>query len=226
MKIFVDSGDVSRIREYRRIGLISGVTTNPEIYAVDGVSKNPAEMLQGVVSAAGDGYVFAQVISREPEEQVREALLLSKLGPNMVIKVIMDEVGLRSIPRMKAAGIPVSATAVNTTARALLAAECGADYIIPYYGWLQDSGEKPTGLLEDIAAVYRGQGYTTKLHVHCHRLEDLTMAARVGAWGALLSPSDLDRLLQHPQTQVAVGRHRDAWEGRYGQTTWLDFLGK
>jgi len=136
----------------------------------------------------------------------------------------MDSVGMQSIPRMVAAKIPASATAVNTVPRAILAAECGASYIIPYYGWLQDTAEKPIGLLEDIGAVYQAQGYQTRLHAYCRRVEDITAAAKAKAWGVLLSPADLERFFHHAQTEVAIRAHREAWERRYGATTWLDFL--
>ena len=28
----------------------------------------------------------------------------------------------------------------------------------------------------------------------------------------------------HPQSEVAVKDHRDAWEARFGKVTWLDVL--
>ena len=78
------------------------------------------------------GAVFVQVRSRDPESQLEEAELLNAMGPAMVLKVIMDEVGFESIPKMVQAGLQVSATAVNSVGRAILAAECGARCMISY----------------------------------------------------------------------------------------------
>ena len=48
-------------------------------------------------------------------------------------------------------------------------------------------------LVEDMAEIYRAQGYATRLHILCRRVADLRAAARAGAWGVLLDPPDLDR---------------------------------
>jgi len=223
MKIFIDTADVEQIVAYRRLGLIAGVTTNPEICAQCAVSQNPLDLMSRVVAAMGDGYVFAQVLSRDPQRQVDEAHFLAGLGPNMVVKVPMDKVGMQSIPRMVKAGLQVSATAVNSIGRAILAGECGAHYMIPYFGWLEDTMESPTGLIENVAAIYRAQGYQTRLPVYCRRVIDIQQAALAGAWGVLLQPQDLERFFHHAQTEVAVGGHAAAWRKQYGDTCWLDY---
>jgi len=223
MNIFIDTADVNQIIEYRRLGLITGVTTNPEILAQCAVSRNPLDLIRKVVDAMGDGYVFVQVVSRDPERQLEEAKFLSGLGPKIVVKVVMDKIGLQSIPRMVKAGLQVSATAVNSIGRAILAGECGAHYMIPYYGWLEDAMESPTGLIENVAAIYRAQKYQTRLHVYCRRVIDIERAAMAGAWGVLLQPPDLERFFHHAQTEVAVGAHAAAWRKQYGDTCWLDY---
>lgn len=223
MEIFANTADLVQLAHYRELGLISGVTTNPAICAVGAVSANPVDLIRRIVEVMGDGFVFVQVLSREPQSQLDEALFLNELGPNMVIKVLMDKVGYRSIPRMVAAGIQVSATAVNSIGRAIAAGECGAHYAIPYYGWLEDSLESATALVDDMAQIYRAQGYATRLHVLCRRVEDLRIAARAGAWGVLLDPPDLERFFHHAQTEVAVKRQADAWSDRYGNVDWLHY---
>ena len=153
MEIFANTADLVQLAHYRELGLISGVTTNPAICAVGAVSANPVDLIRRIVEVMGDGFVFVQVLSREPQSQLDEALFLNELGPNMVIKVLMDKVGYRSIPRMVAAGLQVSATAVNSIGRAIAAGECGAHYAIPYYGWLEDSLESATALVDDMAQI-------------------------------------------------------------------------
>ncbi|MEP7361895.1 MAG: transaldolase family protein [Acidobacteriota bacterium] len=223
MKIFIDSADVDRIVEYRQLGLISGVTTNPQICARFVVSKSPVDLIRQIVDVMEGAYVFVQVISRDPAIQVEEAKFLSDLGPNIVIKVPMDRVGMKSIPQIVEAGLQVAATAVNSIGRAIVAAECGAHYMIPYYGWLEDTMELPTGLIRDAAAIYKAQGYETRIHVYCRRVIDIREAALAGAWGVLLQPQDLERFFDHAQTEVAVNAHAAAWRAQYGETCWLDY---
>ena len=223
MKILIDTAELDAVRKYNDLGLIQGVTTNPEIIGIYGNPANPLDLVKSLIEIVKDKYVFVQVVSREPEAQLREAKKLSRLGPNVVIKVIMDKVGLKSIPMMVKAGLQVSATAVNSIGRAILAGECGAHYMIPYFGWLEDAMEKPTDLVRDVAAIYKAQNYATKMHVYCRRVEDIRVAAQAGVWGVLLQPQDLERFFHHAQTEVAVDCHASTWQKKYGQRTWLDF---
>jgi len=224
MKIFIDGANCEAIRHYRELGLIQGVTTNPGIMGDDAISKNPLDLLRNIVSVMGDGFVFVQVTGKDAATQLQEAKQLSALGPNMVIKVIMDKTGLKSIPKMVAAGLQVSATAVNSIGRAILAGECGAHYMIPYYGYLEDVAERESGFIEEVASIYAAQKYSTKMHIYCRRVDDIRRAATAGAWGVLLAGPDLDRFFQHAQTDIAVNGHRSSWEKAYGCATWLDFL--
>jgi transaldolase len=225
MQIYIDTTNADDIRRARALGLIQGVTTNPGSFGEGGNTNNPLDLLRQVLAAADGLPVFVQVRGRTPEEQLAEARALHASAPNLVIKVVMDQVGLRSIPLMVKDGLQVSATAVNTVARAILAGECGAHYMIPYYGWLEDALERPTCLIEDIAAVYRAQGYTTRMHIFCRRMGDVILAAKAGAWGVLLESPDLARFFDHPQSAVAIDSQCARWAAKYGsETTWLDFL--
>lgn len=224
MKIFLDGADCEALKYYRDLGLIQGVTTNPEIMGVFAVSNSPLDVLKNVISVMGDDFVFVQVTGRDAATQVEEAKRLSALGPNIVIKVLIDKPGLKSIPQMIAAGIKVSATAVNTIGRAILAGETGAHYMIPYYGYLEDVAETASTFIEDVAAIYAAQKYATKLHIYCRRVDDIRRAAKAGAWGVLLAPPDLERFFNHAQSDIAVNGHRAAWEKKYEAATWLDFI--
>jgi fructose-6-phosphate aldolase 1 len=225
MEIYIDSADPAEILRFRRLGIVHGVTTNPGSFGSAGQSSNPADLLRAILDSAGGAQVFVQVRARDPLAQLEEAQLLNAMGPAIVIKVIIDEVGFQSIPKLLKAGLQVCATAVNSAGRAILAAECGSHYVIPYYGWLEDSHDRSTHLISDIAEIYQAQRYQTKLHVFCRRMTDVIVAAKAGAWGVLLEPQDLQRFFDHPHSAVAVDGHRANWDARYGQgTTWLDFL--
>jgi TalC/MipB family fructose-6-phosphate aldolase len=225
MEMFIDSADPNEIRRYRKLGLAQGVTTNPGSFGAVGQSSNPVDLLRAILDAADGIPVFLQVRACEPLAQVEEAKRLSAMGSAIVIKVIMDEVGFQSIPLMVKAGLQVSATAVNSVGRAILAAKCGAHYMIPYYGWLEDTHDRSTNLIKDVGEIYQAQRYQTRIHVYCRRMADVIVAAKAGAWGVLLQPQDLQRFFDHPHTAVAVDGHRASWDARYRQgTTWLDFL--
>ena len=150
---------------------------------------------------------------------------LSAMGPAIVIKVIMDEVGFQSIPQMVKAGLQVSATAVNSVGRAILAAKCGAHYMIPYYGWPEDSHERSTHLISrrhgdlSSSAISNEDARVLPPHGGRHR------GGQGRGLGRAAGAADLQRFFDHPHSAVAVEGHRASWDARYGKdTTWLDFL--
>jgi transaldolase len=227
MQIYIDTTDAGEIKRYRETGLIDGVTTNPGSFGANGTGANPVELFDSVVEAAAGLPVFVQVRARAIADQVEEATRLKARYPNVVIKVIIDEIGYQSIPLMVQAGLTVSATAVNSAGRAILAAEAGAHFMIPYFGWLEDSHDHATNLVADVAAIYAAQHYETKMHIFCRRSSHVIEAAKAGVWGVLMEPNDLNCFFDHPHTAAAVDGHRASWDGKYGhETTWLDFLNR
>ena len=86
MKIFIDTANVSEIREANDWGVVCGVTTNPSLIAREG--RDFKEVVTEITSIV-DGPISAEVISLEADGMVSEALELSKIHPNIVIKIPM-----------------------------------------------------------------------------------------------------------------------------------------
>ena len=61
MEILLDSADPIEIREVARWGLISGVTTNPSLYATAARGVPFVDRLRELIEAS-PGYLFTQVI--------------------------------------------------------------------------------------------------------------------------------------------------------------------
>ena len=88
MKIFIDTANVSEIREANEWGVVCGVTTNPSLIAREG--RDFKEVVTEITSIV-DGPISAEVISLEADGMVSEALELSKIHPNIVIKIPMTK---------------------------------------------------------------------------------------------------------------------------------------
>lgn len=224
MQFFIDSADPAEIKRACDVQIVSGVTTNPGLMGREGRGENPREALEKILEAARGRLVFCQVLSREAKAQVEEAKRLARLATNLAIKVVMNEQACASIPAMLGEGIQVAATAVNTVSRAILAANAGAQYVIPYYGWIEHTVDRPTNLIGDITIVYRAQGYATKVLMFARDPSHILQGAAAGAWGCTMEPKDLYKVFFHPQSEVAVADHRQGWVERFGDITWLDVL--
>jgi transaldolase len=224
VKLHIDSAEPDEIRRACECNLVEGVTTNPGLMGRQGRGKSPREALDAILAAAGGRPVFIQVLSSDAAGQLEEARRLAAIAGNIAIKVIVSEESLKSIPKMVAQGIQVAATTVNSIGRALLAANAGAHYVIPYYGWIEQTVDRPTNLVADMAAMYKAGGYETKVLFYARDLCHVLAGALAGAYGCTMEAENLYKLLFHPQSEIAVRDHRDAWIAKFGDVTWRDCL--
>ena len=92
MKLFIDTANIAEIKEANDWGVICGVTTNPSLIAKEGrVFEEVVKKITDIV----DGPVSAEVISPDAENMVAEALKLSQIHKNVVIKIPMTKEGLK-----------------------------------------------------------------------------------------------------------------------------------
>lgn len=136
MKFFIDTANIENIKEANALGVICGVTTNPSIIAKEG--RDFTTVIEEI-TAIVDGPVSAEVISLEADKMVEEAVSLSKINKNIVIKIPVTADGLKAVKRLSAMGIRTNVTLVFSAAQALLAARAGTTYVSPFLGRLDES---------------------------------------------------------------------------------------
>jgi len=119
MKLFLDTANVSYIREINDLGVICGVTTNPSLIAKEG--RDFKEVVTEITSIV-DGPISAEVIDMKAEGMVAEAKELVKIHKNIVIKIPMCAEGLKAAAALTKMGIKTNVTLIFSAAQALLAA--------------------------------------------------------------------------------------------------------
>ncbi len=210
MKLFLDTADVSQIREACSWGIVSGVTTNPTL-----VSKQKnmdfKELVKEICEIV-DGPVSAEVVSLDTDGMVKEAIELSKIDPRVVIKIPMTREGMSATKRLSSEGIHVNVTLVFSAAQAILAAEAGATYISLFMGRLDDVGENSIAVLEDIVAMKENYGFESQiLAASIRHPYHVVQAARIGADVATVPFVVLEKLFNHPLTDVGIKRFLEDW---------------
>ena len=120
MKIFIDTANVDEIKSAARLGILSGVTTNPSLIAKEG--KKFEDVIKEITEIV-DGPISAEVLSPVAEGMVSEAKELAKIHPNIVIKIPVCAEGLVAVKELSALGIKTNVTLIFSAAQALLAAE-------------------------------------------------------------------------------------------------------
>lgn len=211
MKIFIDTANVEEIRKANEMGVICGVTTNPSLIAKEGrVFKEVVAEIASIV----DGPISAEVISLEADKMVEEALELSKIHKNIVIKIPMTEEGLKTVSILSKKGIKTNVTLIFSPSQALLAARAGASYVSPFVGRLNDISLDGNKLIESIAAIFDIHGITTEIIAASIRSpEDVADAALSGAHITTIPYKVICQMIKHPLTDAGIERFLKDWEG-------------
>ena len=211
MKFFIDTANTDDIREAESLGVICGVTTNPSLIAKEGrVFEEVVKEITEIV----DGPISAEVISLEADKMVEEAIPLSKIHKNIVIKLPMCAEGLKACKRLTEMGIKTNVTLVFSAAQALLAANAGATYVSPFLGRLDDIGMEGMALIREIAEIFKVQGIKTEIIAASIRNPiHVTEAARAGCDIATIPMNVIRQMLRHPLTDIGIERFLKDWEG-------------
>ncbi len=204
MKIFIDTASVKEIKEAVALGVIDGVTTNPTLIAKE--NRQAADLLKEICSLV-DGPVSAEVIGLKEEVMVNEALELSKIAKNIVIKIPLVKEGLKAVKILRGKGIKTNVTLCFSPSQALLAAKAGADYISPFIGRLDDISQVGMDLIREIKQIYSNYNFKTEIIVASVRNPlHVVDAAKIGADIATVPFAVIEQLIKHPLTDIGIQR--------------------
>src|SRR6185437_13575714 len=162
MKFFVDSAVVSEIREIAELGLADGVTTNPSLLAKSG--RPYAEVLREICELI-DGPVSAEVVATEAPLMLEEGQKLAALHRNIVVKCPMTLEGLKATKALSSRGIRVNVTLIFSPLQALAAAKCGATFLSPFVGRLDDIGHDGLLVIDQIVRIMENYGFPAEVLV-------------------------------------------------------------
>jgi transaldolase len=105
-------------------------------------------------------------------------------------------------------------TLVFSAAQAILAARIGATFVSPFLGRVDDIANDGLNLLREIVAIYAIQGYETEvLAASLRHPQHVVAAAAIGADVSTMPFSVMDKLFNHPLTDIGIERFNADWEG-------------
>jgi len=208
MKFFIDTANLSQIKEAQDLGVLDGVTTNPSLMAKEGISgeENVINHYKAICDIV-DGDVSAEVISTDYEGIVKEGEALAKLNEKIVVKVPMIKDGVKALKYFSSKGIKTNCTLVFSAGQALLAAKAGATYVSPFIGRLDDISTDGLSLIEDIRTIYDNYGFETQiLAASVRHTMHILECAKIGA-DVMTGPlSAILALLKHPLTDSGLAQ--------------------
>ena len=242
MDIFLDTAKIDEIRETVKMGLITGVTTNPSLMMQAG--RGDYKQVTREICYLVQDRISAEVVSMDPEGMLAEAREIATWSPHVVVKIPTTAAGLQAMhlvsqetvsPEPLCQGCPwfgkcdtdiatareltsmwgirINATLIFSTNQALFAATAGAAFVSPFVGRLDDIDHDGMGMVADIVEVFEYYGMQTQVIAASIRHPlHITQAALAGADIATIPYAVLMKALKHPLTDIGVKRFLADWE--------------
>ena len=209
MKFFLDTANITEIKEAARMGMLDGVTTNPSLIAKE--AGDFEEIIKAICDIV-DGPVNAEVISLDTDGMVAEGRHLSEIHSNIVVKIPMTVEGLKAVRILAGEGIKTNVTLIFSPLQALMAAKAGASFVSPFVGRLDDLSQEGLALVEQIVEIYSNYAYDTEIIVASVRNPlHVLDAAMMGADIATIPFKVLSKLAAHPLTDKGIESFLADW---------------
>ena len=217
MHLFLDTANLSHIKNGVELGVISGVTTNPSLVSKEG--KVDYKSLVKEICAVVPGPVSTEVLSLEAPGMVAEAHEIVTWAENIAVKIPSTLEGLKATALLAKEGIKVNMTLCFSLNQAILAAEAGAAFVSPFVGRLDDIGEDGMSLVVDIVDYLRYHNLSTRvIAASIRHTAHCLAAAKAGAHIATVPYGVLLQMVEHPLTAIGVRRFTDDWNKVMGST--------
>ncbi len=210
LKIFLDTANVDQIKEIAGWGILDGVTTNPTLIAKEG--RDFREVVTQICSIV-DGPISAEAVSMTAVGIMEEARELTKIHPNVNIKIPIMPEGLKAIAMCKKEGIKTNATLIFSSNQALLAAKAGASFVSPFIGRLDNNGQVGMEVIESTVTMFENYNLDTEIIVASVRSPlHVIDSAMIGAHICTIPYAIIKKMVTHPLTDVGIKSFLADWE--------------
>lgn len=212
MRIFLDTANIEQIRQAAKLGIISGVTTNPSLMSKERVADYEATVRE--ICSIISGPASVEVLVEGVEPMKKQARQMSTWAPNVVIKIPATIEGVEVTSALAKEGIKVNFTLCFSLNQALLGALAGAAYVSPFVGRLDDIGCDGMQLVKDIVDMYKNYPdlHTEVIAASIRHPQHCVTAAKVGAHIATVPYDVLMQMIRHPLTDIGVSRFLADWQ--------------
>ncbi|MFC1897763.1 fructose-6-phosphate aldolase [Chloroflexota bacterium] len=211
MRIFLDTANIDQIRQADKLGVISGVTTNPSLVS----KESPVDYRAAVqeICSIIPGPVSVEVVTEEAQAMIEQARDISTWAPNVVIKIPATTDGLEAISILTKEKIKINMTLCFSLNQAILGALAGATYVSPFVGRLDDIGYDGMELVKDIVDVFKNYKYSTEvIAASIRHPQHCVAAAKTGAHIATIPYNVLMQMIHHPLTDIGIARFLSDWQ--------------
>ena len=219
MRIFLDTANLEEIRRAAKLGVISGVTTNPSLAAREGIgtaSRYRDSVME--ICEVVDGPISVEVVSLEAEAMIEEGWGISQWHHNVVVKLPSTAAGFQAMSQLSRENVKINQTLCFSVNQAMLGAQAGSTYVSPFIGRLDDAGHDGIEVVADIVEALENFDLPTQVlaasirhPLHCVK------AALAGAHAATVPYKVLEQMIKHPMTAAGLDSFTRDWEKAAGE---------
>ncbi|URL01952.1 fructose-6-phosphate aldolase [Avibacterium sp. 20-126] len=218
MEFYLDTADPKLVKQFIHLLPIDGVTTNPSLIAQ--VGRPLSDVLSELRNILGETpHLFVQVLARDTNEIVEEALKLSERYSNLVIKIPATLQGIAAIKQLSALQIPTLGTAVYSAGQGLLAALSGANYIAPYVSRIDNQGGNGIKVTEELQKLFTLHSINTKVMAASFKTtRQVVDCLLTGCQAVTVAPEIVHKFLSDPAVCAAIAQFEDDWKLAFNQS--------
>ncbi len=209
MEIFLDTADIKVIEKYK--DFIDGVTTNPSLLAKQ-KSKDISSVISQIIKMV-EGPVSVEVLSKDFDGMIEEGKEFAKIHSNVCIKLPCTMTGFKASKYLSKKGIATNMTLCFSVPQAIMAAKCGAVYVSPFIGRIDDIGQDGINLIGDIVDIFSEYGFGTKvLSASVRNINHFVQAAMLGTDAITVPETVLAQMFEHPLTDIGLKKFESDWQ--------------
>jgi len=210
MRLLIDDSNIESISALYKLGIFSGITTNPTIIKKSGLP--PLELIKNLLNSFS-GLLFVQCVSSETKEIIQEGEKLYSLNPDrIVLKIPFSKNGLLAAEHFVEKSIPVTITAIYSFSQVILSSMINVDFVAPYLNRMQNVGI-------DVSIINKMQTYlensNTKTKLIVASIKNLEQFEKIASYNVdfITASSDIyNEIFKNNLTKSATEQFNNDWE--------------
>ncbi len=222
MIYILDTANLQEIKRAYEFYPMEGVTTNPSIISKE--KEDFIKILKNIREIIGnDSMLHAQVLSLKAEDMIEEAKYIAEqVGGNIYIKIPVTPEGIKAIKILSKEGYKITATAIFTAQQALIAAKAGAKFVAPYVNRIDNISGNGVEVVGEIIKLLEFNNLNTKvLAASFKNVQQVNDVALRGCQSVTVGSDIMDKLIEHPLTELSVKQFINDWKNAYNKITVL-----
>ncbi|ACD53848.1 transaldolase [Clostridium botulinum] len=222
MIYILDTANLQEIKRAYEFYPMEGITTNPSIISKE--KEDFIKILKNIREIIGnDSMLHAQVLSLKAEDMIEEAKYIARqIGGNIYIKIPVTPDGIKAIKILNKEGYKITATAIFTAQQALIAAKAGANFVAPYVNRIDNISGNGVEVVGEIIELLELNNLNTKvLAASFKNVQQVNEVALRGCQSVTVGIDIMDKLIEHPLTELSVKQFINDWKNAYNKITVL-----